>query len=62
MRLTFPGAALTSATTGNQVRPTDAATGAWHFNLSTKSLSKGVWQIKVTLSDGSIHTAFIELK
>jgi len=51
-----------SATTGNQFRLTDAATGEWHFNLSTQSLSRGIWQIKATLSDGSTHTAFIELK
>jgi hypothetical protein len=51
-----------AATTGNQFRLTDAATGEWHFNLATKSMSKGVWQIKATLSDGSTHTAFIELK
>jgi hypothetical protein len=51
-----------AATTGNQFRLTDAATGEWHFNLDTKSLSKGIWQIKATLSDGTVHTAFIELK
>jgi hypothetical protein len=51
-----------AATTGNEFRLTSAATGEWHFNLSTKSLSKGIWQIKATLSDGSVHTAFIELK
>lgn len=51
-----------AATMGNEFRLTDAATGAWHFNLSTKSLSRGIWQIKATLSDGSMHTAFIELK
>ncbi len=51
-----------AATSGNQFRLTDASTGEWHFNLSTKGLSKGIWQIKATLSDGSTHTAFIELK
>jgi len=50
------------ATTGNQFRLTDAATGEWHFNLATRGLSKGIWQIKATLSDGSTHTALIELK
>jgi hypothetical protein len=50
------------ATTGNQFRLTNAAMGEWHFNLSTTALSKGIWQIKATLSDGSVHTAFIELK
>ncbi|HEY2976078.1 MAG TPA: hypothetical protein VGJ48_26425 [Pyrinomonadaceae bacterium] len=54
---TMPG----SATTGNQSLLTDAASGEWHFK-SKKSLSRGIWQIKATLSDGSMHTAFIELK
>jgi hypothetical protein len=51
-----------AATAGNQFRLTDAATGDGHFNLATTSLSKGVWQITARLSDGSTHTAFIELK
>ena len=51
-----------AATTGNEFRLTDAATSEWQFNLSTKSLSRGIWQIKATLSDGSTHTAFIDLK
>ena len=51
-----------SATTGNQFRLTDAGRGDWHFNLSTTGLSKGIWQIKATLSDGSAHTVFIELR
>jgi hypothetical protein len=51
-----------AATSGNAFRLDDAATGTWHFNLDTKGLSKGVWQIRVTLADGSLHTAFIELK
>jgi hypothetical protein len=51
-----------AATTGNAFRLDDAASGTWHFNLDTKGLSKGVWQIRVTLADGSLHTAFIELK
>ena len=32
------------ATTGNVFRLDDATAGTWHFNLSTKSLSKGVWR------------------
>jgi hypothetical protein len=27
-----------------------------------KRLERGIWQIKATLSDGSTHTAFIELR
>ena len=51
-----------SATIGNTFRLTDASTGEWHFNLDTKTLGKGVWEIIVTLSDGTVHTAFIGLK
>ncbi|MRR24424.1 hypothetical protein EG830_15745, partial [bacterium] len=51
-----------AATTGNSFRLSDASTGEWHFNLSTKGLSRGIWQIKATLSDNTSHTAFIELK
>ena len=35
-----------AATIGNAFRLTDAATGAWHFNLTTKSLTRGIWQIR----------------
>lgn len=45
--------------TGNAFRLTDATTGEWHFNLNTKGLSKGIWQITASLSDGTVHTAFI---
>jgi hypothetical protein len=51
-----------ATTTGNTFRLTDASTGEWHFNLDTKGLSKGVWKIIATLSDGTVHTAFIGLK
>jgi hypothetical protein len=51
-----------AATTGNQFRLTDAATGDWHFNLSTKSFTKGVWKLVATLSDGSQHEVWIEIK
>jgi len=51
-----------AATAGNTFRLDDAASSRWHFNLATTSLSKGVWQIRVTLADGSLHTAYIELK
>jgi len=50
------------ATTGNAFKLADATTGEWHFNLSTNTLSKGIWQIKVTLSDLKIHKAFIDSK
>jgi hypothetical protein len=51
-----------AATTGNAFRLDDPAEGKWHFNLATKTLSKGVWQIRATLADGTLHTAYIELK
>jgi len=52
-----------AATTGNEFRLTDAAAGEWHFNLSTKSgFSKGIWKLVATLSDGSQHEVWIEIK
>jgi hypothetical protein len=39
-----------AATTGNAFRLDDATSGKWHFNLSTNGLSRGVWQIRVTLA------------
>jgi uncharacterized repeat protein (TIGR03803 family) len=51
-----------SATTGNQFRLTSAATGEWHFNLDTKSLSVGTWRLTAALSDGSVHQVWITIK
>ncbi|MCL4790336.1 MAG: PxKF domain-containing protein, partial [Verrucomicrobia bacterium] len=50
-----------TATTGNQFRFAD---GNWQFNLDTKStgITKGVWQLTATLSDGSPHTVWIQIK
>jgi hypothetical protein len=52
------------ATSGNVFRLTDPLTGQWQFNLDTraKGMSRGGWQIRVTLADRTLHTAFIELK
>jgi len=50
-----------AATTGNLFRLTDAS-GGWHFNLATKGLSAGTWKIIATLSDGSQHYVYIDLK
>jgi len=50
------------ATTGNQFRLTDAGSGEWHFNLSTKTCSQGTWLVTATLSDGSKHDVWIDLK
>jgi hypothetical protein len=36
----------------------------WHFNLDTTAaaMSKGIWKAVATLSDGSEHTVWIQLK
>jgi hypothetical protein len=38
--------------------------GQWQFNLDTKAsgMSVGTWLLIATLSDGSQHTAWIQLK
>jgi len=50
-----------TATTGNQFRLTD---GQWHFNLDTKTtgMTRGIWQVVAILSDGSQHSAWIQVK
>jgi hypothetical protein len=53
--------------------PTDAATtgdefrlngSQWQFNLDTKAtgMSAAIWLLQVTLSDGSQHTVWVQLK
>jgi hypothetical protein len=49
-----------AATTGNLFRLT--APGQWQFNLSTKGLSKGTWKIIASLSDGTTHFVYVDLK
>jgi len=53
-----------AATTGNLFRLTDANAGEWHFNLGTKQthMTKGTWKIVVTLSDGSTHSVYVDIK
>ena len=52
-----------AATTGNQFRLADAATGEWHFNINTKAgFSQGTWKLKATMSDGSTHEVWISIK
>lgn len=51
-----------AATAGNQFRLTDAASGEWHFNLNTKPLSVGTWKLTATLSDGTVHEAWVTIK
>ncbi|MCI0745114.1 MAG: DUF5011 domain-containing protein, partial [Verrucomicrobia subdivision 3 bacterium] len=48
-----------TATTENQFRLTD---NIWHFNLDTTPLTKGIWKIVVTLSDGSAHEVWVALR
>jgi len=38
--------------------------GEWHFNLDTQGtlMSDGIWLLTATLSDGSQHSAWIQLK
>ena len=50
-----------SATAGDQFRLSD---GQWIFNLDTKGtgMSMGIWLLRATLSDGSQHAAWIQLK
>jgi len=50
-----------SATTDDQFRLVD---GSWIFNLDTKAtgMGAGIWLLRATLSDGSQHTAWIQLK
>jgi hypothetical protein len=49
------------ATTGNQFRLTGHQ---WHFNLDTgaTAMSDGIWLLRAMLSDGSQHSAWIQLK
>jgi len=50
-----------SASTGNvfQYQP---GPGQYMYNLSTKPLSSGTWQLQVHLDDGSVHSTTIGLK
>ena len=50
-----------AATTGNQFRLADSQ---WHFNLDTKAagMTPGIWQLVATLSDGSQHHVWIQIK
>ena len=50
-----------NANTGNLFRY-DASSNQYIYNLSTKSLSKGTWQLIITLDDGTIHNSIISLK
>ena len=49
----------TPATTGNLFRLADSQ---YIFNLATKPLLAGTWQIQITLDDGTLQTVMISLK
>ncbi|MSU64036.1 MAG: hypothetical protein EXS31_16860 [Pedosphaera sp.] len=53
--------AMEAATTGNQFRLTGSE---WHFNVDTKArgLTMGTYELTATLSDGSKHAVWIQLK
>ncbi|MBI3414574.1 MAG: HYR domain-containing protein, partial [Verrucomicrobia bacterium] len=50
-----------AATTGTQFRLTGEE---WHYNLDTKAtgMTAGKWQLIATLSDGSQHSVWVEIK
>lgn len=50
------------ASTENRFRHT--GNGEWHYNLDTRQsgMSRGVWQLVATLSDGSRHAVWVQLK
>ncbi|MHB0999293.1 MAG: PxKF domain-containing protein [Armatimonadota bacterium] len=50
-----------AATTGNLFRY-DSTANQYVFNLSTKSMSTGAWQIRVDLGDGNMNTVNVSLK
>jgi hypothetical protein len=51
--------ATDAATSGNEFR---LSGGEWHFNLSTKGMTAGTWELTATLQDGSTHTVWIAIK
>lgn len=50
-----------AADSGNTFRY-DPADGQYIFNLGTKSLSEGTWQLRIDLLDGVTHTVVISLR
>ena len=50
-----------NATTGNLFRY-DATAGQYIFNLGTKTLSAGTYQLRIDLGDGVLHTVNITLR
>jgi len=56
----IPGKAKGQSASGNLFKY-NKTLKAYHFNLDTKDLALGEWQIIVRLDDGTEETAFIEL-
>ena len=50
-----------AADSGNTFRY-DALSGQYIFNLATKTLTQGTWQIRIDLQDGLPHTVMVSLK
>jgi hypothetical protein len=50
-----------TADSGNTFRY-DAASGQYIFNLSTKKMTVGTWQLIINLGDGALHTVNISLR
>ena len=50
-----------TADSGNVFRY-DSVAGQYIFNLSTKGMTQGTWQVRIDLLDGVSHTALISLK
>ena len=50
-----------AATTGNAFRY-DSTSGQYIFNLATKGLSKGSYQLSINLQDGVSRTVTISLR
>ncbi|MEN8261931.1 MAG: PxKF domain-containing protein [Nitrospirota bacterium] len=54
-------ASTSGADTGSLFRY-DSIASQYIYNLSTEALSRGIWQIRVTLDDGSIKTVMVGFK
>jgi len=52
----------TSAADGGNMFGYDSQSGQYIFNLATRRLAPGTWQLRIDLQDGSPHTVVISLK
>jgi len=52
----------TSAADSANVFRYDGSSGQYIFNLATKTLTQGTWQIRIDLQDGSPHTVTVSFK